>query len=91
MPVDASLSADIQHGTYGGYIQHGKQRVKPCGACRAAASAYQRQWRSSKPELQRRHNEVKLARDRALRRLADLHPAELKTLYYDELRAAGLT
>jgi hypothetical protein len=81
----------IDHGSYGGYQQHQRLRraghvdVDPCDLCRAAANAYREQWRLKSREVYQRHIEVQYCRDRALRRLAKLHPEEFDALYDEEL------
>jgi len=36
------------HGTNGGYIQHRKNKKKPCQLCRDAHAAYQARWRTER-------------------------------------------
>lgn len=72
-------------GTYAGYIRHVKVTGDtPCDDCRAAATTYQRVWRSN-PANRARESARREARRRALSRLAAMHPTEYRTLYRAEL------
>lgn len=39
---------EIQHGTYNGYAQHLRRRIKPCPECSAAATEYRRNKRNER-------------------------------------------
>lgn len=41
----------IQHGTYTGYTQHGRQGVPVCDACRKARNEYRNDWRQTRRDL----------------------------------------
>lgn len=74
----------IEHGTYRGY-QQCRKGGDPCGRCREALNTYHRAWRASNPNKCARHAQTQSARDRALRRLAIMHPADMRYLYRQEL------
>lgn len=57
---------------------------------RANHAAYMRAWRAAQPDKAARVRAVTAARNRALRRLAELHPDDMQQLYSAELHAAGL-
>lgn len=67
----------MNHGTYGGYQAHRRLGEDACAACLDANNAYKAVQRSGGAEN---------ARERALRRLARLHPSEFRRLYYAELQ-----
>ena len=79
--MDASDA--IPHGTYGGYQQELRRGMDPCNDCREALSVYQTQ-RRRQPQF---HNARRMrnAKVRALWRLAELHPIDMKRLYEAEL------
>lgn len=56
---------------------------------RAARAAYIRDYRRRRPATHKRHVAIQNARAKALRRLAALHPQDMKLLYDEELRAIG--
>lgn len=72
-------------GTYAGYQQHGKRGEERCPACRKANAEYRTRWRKERPRTQAAFASQQMARDRALRQLARLFPAELRVLYEAEL------
>lgn len=53
-------------------------------------AAYMRAWRAAQPDKAARVRAVTAARNRALRRLAELHAGDMQRLYDAELHAAGL-
>lgn len=76
---------EIEHGTYGGYHEC-RQRVEgSCADCREANRTYLRAWRKRNREAQALIAAKQGARDKALRRLADLHPVAFGALYAEEL------
>lgn len=76
----------IEHGTLSGYKKEYRRGLPICPDCRAAMTAYAREYRSGEIPG-RRDKESKLARSRAITRLTRLHPAEFTQLYGDELVA----
>lgn len=73
-----------EHGTYAGYIRHGRRGEDACEACRAAGRDYQRQYRAFRPaarELDRWYTQTRRA---AMERLALRHPEELAALLAEE-------
>jgi hypothetical protein len=70
----------VKHGTYGGYQAHRRLDETACGPCLRANSNY---------KIKQRSTGVENARERALRRLARLHPSEFRRLYYAELRRSA--
>ena len=72
-------------GTYGGYQAHGQRGEERCDACKEASRRYQSQRRKTYPRAQAAEKAKEYARDRALRKLARLHPAEFRVLYDAEL------
>lgn len=64
--------------------------MDPCGDCRAERAAYAKSYRDRHPEQFRRNLAADACRDRALRRLAKRHPAELRELIAEERRKAGI-
>lgn len=81
----------ITHGTYAGYQKHAKRHTEPCDACRKAAAEYRTHYRITRPEVEDFHQDKAKCRDRALRRLAAIHPQDMAALYTDELTRAGFT
>jgi hypothetical protein len=53
-------------------------------------AAYQRQYRANNPDKVENARRKSAARDRALRRLATLHPDEFRKLYDEERAKEGL-
>jgi hypothetical protein len=89
----ASRRKVIRHGTTPGYNKHRRVRKAswawpPCILCSLAANA-DRQVYSKRPEViastRRRNN----ARQRALRRLKDMHPGEFARLFSEEVSLAS--
>lgn len=72
-------------GEYAGYQAHKRAKEDPCAACRQANREYMAQWRVRNPALQSLHTTNQHARERAMRRLAVMFPAELQALYDEEL------
>ena len=70
----------VRCGTASGYRSHQKNGEKPCDACAAAKSAYDKRRREA-PPLARRSRAHAKAQSRALRRLKDSHPDEYRALY----------
>lgn len=73
---------DPRHGTYAGY-----QRKCRCEPCTAANASYLRKLRATNPKVYARDKKRNAARNRALWRLAELHPDEYQKLYLDEIGA----
>ena len=82
-----TTTESIQHGTYSGYQKELKRGLKTCLECRAARAAYIRNYRRTWVVKQLKHQAKQHARDKALRRLAELHPQDMQRLYDEELRA----
>lgn len=77
---DASLLC----GTYAGYVRHVKvTKDVPCDECRAAATLYHRIYRQ-RPGVRARELDRERDRQRALSRLARMHPTEFRALYDEE-------
>lgn len=72
-------------GTYAGYQIHGRRGEPRCEACKKANREYMAANRRAYPRRQQHEAAKQQARDRALRRLARLHPAQLRALYDEEL------
>ena len=49
-PVKKARARVAACGTTGGYARHKKSKEPPCGACRAAAAEYQREWYQRKQQ-----------------------------------------
>lgn len=81
---------DSEHGTYGGYQLHGRRRRagleegEPCAACRKAHADYVASWRARNPGKHQRQQTVQYCREKALRRLAEMHPRAFARLYREE-------
>lgn len=75
-------SAPLLCGTAAGYIRHVRAGEKACDDCRAAHTLYVRLWRARGGIKSTR--EQASARQRALSRLARMHPSEYRALYLDE-------
>lgn len=73
-------------GTYAAYQRHVKAGESPCVGCRQASAEYRRTYRERRMPGDGRAVRRQYARDRALRRLAARHHAELDTLVAEELR-----
>lgn len=71
-------------GTYSGYQAHRNADEDACEPCKAAARAYQADYRKRNPQTGVRQMATQAARMRALRRLAIRHPAEFRRLYEQE-------
>lgn len=69
----------MKHGTNGGYQQHRRRGEDACSECIEAHRIFRGQRRDANSEN---------ARERALRRLAQVYPSEFRRLYYAELRRA---
>ena len=73
-------------GTTSGYSGHKRRGEDACAPCLAAIRDYQRTYRRGKGQAAtRRVKEREAARDRALRRLAALYPAQLEALLAEEM------
>ena len=81
-------------GTATGATRHAVRGEKPCDACRAAKSEYDRRWRAAGDNTRKNRLSAQ-AQTRALRALKDSHPDEYRDLYVaakNELfTAAGLS
>lgn len=71
---------DIRHGTTAGATRHSNLGEPPCDACRAAKSAYDKEWRSVSGAVQRGRIHAKAQR-LALKKLKDAHLAEYRSYY----------
>jgi uncharacterized membrane protein YccC len=80
-----------EHGTYAAYQRHRNTGSEPCTECRKAATRYMANYRASKPERRVAEIERATARNRALSRLAKLHPAQFRALYREELERQEVT
>ena len=69
---------DPRHGTYAGAQAHTKDSEPVCRPCREAATAYIRDWRKANGDAVARTYEDQKNRQKALRILAQRHPAELR-------------
>lgn len=74
---------DDRHGTYAGY-----QAGCRAECCRTALRDYMRDYRANNPRAYGRERLRSNARQRALWRLAELHPDEFQSLYLDEIGPA---
>jgi hypothetical protein len=86
----ARTRVEIAHGTYKGYQLHKKRGIEPCDTCRTANAAHMANYRTARPDIADLHQDRAKARDRALRRLAAIHPDDMQALYQDELQRADL-
>jgi hypothetical protein len=76
----------INHGTYGGAQMHAKYDIpmtEECG-CRVARNEYMAAYRDSNKEVRDRTRIREAARQRALVRLAHLHPGDYRRLLEEE-------
>lgn len=83
--AEQQQASDDRCGTYAGVSAHHSRDEQLCGPCREAGAAYMAQWRRDHPRSHGFEMDKQAARNRALRRLARLHPAELRVLYDEEL------
>ncbi len=74
-------------GTYAGAQVHRRQGEPNCDDCRRAHAAYIAKWRKQRPDLHAENVATQNARERALRRLAQMHPRDLRRLYLEEMAA----
>ncbi len=74
-------------GTYAGAQVHRRQDEKLCDPCRQAHAAHIAAWRKKRPDLHAENVATQDARNRALRRLARLHPRDMRRLYLEEMTA----
>lgn len=81
--------SEIRHGTYAGYQQHTRRRIKPCLPCTEAARRYMARWRKQNLKGYAKEKQLHKAHSRALWRLAALHRAEFDQLVADELASLG--
>jgi hypothetical protein len=77
-----------QHGTYAAYQRCKNRSEGPCDPCKAACTAYIRDYRASHPEARTRDRWINNTRSRALQRLADEYRARYQEIL-DEERAGG--
>ena len=77
----------INHGTYGGAQKCLKRPEGTCDDCKVARNAYIKKYRAEHPIGQQWEKEKSWARDRALRKLAAKHGAELRALIDEEMKA----
>lgn len=75
-------------GTYAGYQAHGRRKEQSCAVCQAAAAEYMREYRATKPDAYKRERFRAAARERALWKLAKLHPVQFRQLYIAEMANA---
>lgn len=80
----------IEHGTYKGYQRCVRRDAGSCAECRAAASAYSREYRS-RPQVRAAELAREAARQRAYSRLARAHPADYRALYLAEIHDAEVS
>lgn len=74
-------------GTYAGLGAHRRADEDPCDACKRAGAAYMARWRKRRPDLHAENLATQEARSRALRRLARMHPRDMRRLYLEEMAA----
>lgn len=79
----------IEHGTRKGYNKCRRRPEGSCPPCRQASSKYMAEWRKERPLAARRAAREDNARERALWRLAQRHPAEFRALVEDEKSRDG--
>ena len=74
-------------GTPAAYMRHIKAKQKPCEPCRLAWNAYQVDRRQD-PDIRmadrEQNRDSRIARYRALTRLAELHPKDFRALNAEE-------
>lgn len=75
---------DPRCGTPAGYQAHQKRTEDPCAKCRRARADYIKQRRQD-PKIRALEVRREAARQRALSRLARIHPALYANLYAEEL------
>ena len=73
-----------RHGTPTGYGQHQTAGEKPCDACTAAKSEYDRRWREATGR-QKSDRLAARAQNKAETRLRRMHPNTYRILYAEEL------
>ena len=73
-------------GTYAAYQQHRKRGEAACQACRAAGTAYMREYRARKAPGAIEAQTAGRATSRALWRLRQMHWADFELLFADEMR-----
>lgn len=71
-------------GAYAGYQTHYHRGEKPCGPCRAAASAYAKTRRAANPRVRDKQLAYQRARARAIARLIAAHRGEYVRLLAEE-------
>lgn len=74
-------------GTAAGYIRHVRAGETACDECRAAHTLYVRLWRARGGIKNTRAQAS--ARQRALSRLARMHPTDYRALYLEERQNDG--
>jgi hypothetical protein len=82
----APSQAKVRHGTYAGWNWHQRNDVPVCSDCKEAARQYMTKWRQTHPigaAADRRRLRI---RNRALSRLAALHPVQFQALIVEEDR-----
>jgi muconolactone delta-isomerase len=82
-------SAPLLCGTAAGYIRHIRAGERACEECRAAHTLYVRLWRARGGMAKQRAYDS--ARQRALSRLARMHPTHYRALYLEERQKDGDT
>jgi len=73
------MTAEIKHGTRGGYYAHRRRRESPCTECRAAINEYVKEYRERKGTTRNRRMET--ARRAAMNEVRDNHRAEYEEIY----------
>jgi len=81
-----TTTIEPEHGSYAGYQWHRKNGEPPCDECVLANSSYQTAWRRNNPDKHAAQQRTQYARIRALRKLAKLHPEDMRQLYQQELK-----
>lgn len=73
------MTAEIKHGTRGGYYAHRRRRQNPCAECRAAINEYVKEYRERKGT--KRNRRMETARRAAMNEVRDNHRSEYEEIY----------
>ena len=73
-------------GTHSGWARHQRASEKPCDACAAAKSAYDKRRLATHSAKKRKAQQYARAQGRAERRLAGLYPEVYRALYEEAKR-----
>lgn len=79
------MTARDECGTYAGVGVHRRADEELCADCKRANAAYMARWRKRRPDLHAENVATQDARNRALRRLARMHPRDMRRLYAEEM------